>query len=69
MWQTAINAKRPKLKLQLHGIGIEGLVNKGADVTITSRDSWNLTWVTSRGINTAPRNWDIASGKTKSKMD
>ena len=32
-WQNAINNKRSKLKLQLDGIEIEGLLNTGAGIT------------------------------------
>ena len=39
-WQTTINDKRPKLRLQLDGIEIKGLVNTGVDITIIlSQDS------------------------------
>jgi hypothetical protein len=40
-WETAINNQRPKLKLQLDRIEIEGLVDPGADTITTSQDSWN----------------------------
>lgn len=43
-WQTAINAQRPKLKLQINGTEIEGLVDTGADITIISPKSWHPYW-------------------------
>ena len=39
-WQTTINDQRPKLKIQINGIEIEGLVDTGGDVTIMSPKSW-----------------------------
>jgi hypothetical protein len=38
-WQTTINDQRPKLKIQINGIEIEGLVDMGADVSIISPKS------------------------------
>lgn len=42
--QTTINDKGPKLKFQLDGIEIEGLLDTGAAVTIISQDSWHPVW-------------------------
>lgn len=38
-WQTSINNQRPKLKILINGIVIEGLLNTGAAVTIISPTS------------------------------
>ena len=35
-WQTSINEQRPKLKVWIDNIYIHGLVNTGADVSITT---------------------------------
>lgn len=42
-WVTATKHKGPKLKLQLVETEMKGLVNTGANVTV-SQESWNLTW-------------------------
>lgn len=41
LWQATKNDKRPKLKLQLDGTEIKGLVDTGADITLISQDAWN----------------------------
>lgn len=33
-WESVINDQRPKLKLQVNGIEIVGLVDTGTDITI-----------------------------------
>lgn len=43
-WQTVINDERPKLKIKLNGIEIEGLLDSGADVPIISQELWNPNW-------------------------
>lgn len=43
-WQTVINDERPKLKIKLNGIEIEGLLDSSADVPIISQESWNPNW-------------------------
>ena len=43
-WPTAINDQRPKLKVQINGVEIEGLVDTGADVTIISTKPWHIYW-------------------------
>lgn len=43
-WQTTLNNKRPKLKLQLDGIELKSLVDTEADITITSQNVWNPDW-------------------------
>lgn len=39
-----VNGQRPKLKLQVNSVEIEGLVVTGADVTIMFPRSWNSEW-------------------------
>lgn len=43
-WQTVINDKRPKLKVKLNGIEIEGLLDSDTDVSVISKESWDLNW-------------------------
>ena len=43
-WQTSIDNKRPKLKIQINGIVIEGLLDAGTDITIISPKSWHPDW-------------------------
>ena len=43
-WQTSINDQRPKLKMQINDIIIEGLVDTDADVTIIAPESWHPNW-------------------------
>ena len=43
-WQTFINEQRPKLKIQINVIELEGLVDMGADVTIIAPKSWHPGW-------------------------
>ena len=33
-WQTSINAQRPKLKVHINDIAIEGLLDIGVDVSL-----------------------------------
>ena len=35
-WQTSMNDQRPKLRVCLNGIVIEGLLDTGMDVTIST---------------------------------
>lgn len=44
-WQNAVNDQRSKLKIQINGIEIKGLVDTGADVTIISPKSWDSDWL------------------------
>ena len=44
-WQIAISDQRPKLKIQINGIEIEGLVDIGTDITIISPKSWYQDWI------------------------
>lgn len=44
-WETVINDQRPKLKLQVNGIEIVGLVDTGTDITIIYQKSWNSEWL------------------------
>lgn len=43
-WQTSIEDQRPKLKILVNNIEIEGMVDTGADVTIISPKSWPTSW-------------------------
>lgn len=43
-WQTSIEDQRPKLKVLVNNIEIEGMVDTGADVTIISPKSWPTSW-------------------------
>lgn len=43
-WQTSINDQRPKLKIILSNIELEGMVDTGADVTAITRKSWPPLW-------------------------
>ena len=43
-WKTAINDQRPKIRVCINGIVIEGLIDKGADVSIITLESWHLNW-------------------------
>lgn len=45
-----MNEKRPKLKVGIHDFKIESLVDIGADITITSQESWHANWPL-QGIN------------------
>lgn len=38
-WESVINDQRPKLKLQVNGIEIVGLVDTGTDITIIYQKS------------------------------
>lgn len=41
-WEAVINGQRPKLKMQINDIEIEGLVlDRGGDVTTISPKSWH----------------------------
>lgn len=44
IWTTSIEDKRPKLKILVNNIEIEGMVDTGADVTIISPKSWPTSW-------------------------
>lgn len=63
-WQTTINDQRPKLKIQINGIEIEGLVDTGADVMIISPKSQIGLF---RDTHSASRDWNFISSKTKYK--
>lgn len=39
-WKAFINGQRPKLKIQINIIEIEGLVDTGADIKLISSKSW-----------------------------
>lgn len=39
-----INDVRPKLKIKLNGIELEGLLHSGAAVFIISQESWDSNW-------------------------
>ena len=43
-WQTYINDQRPKLRVCINGIFIEGLLDTGADVSIITPESWHPNW-------------------------
>ncbi|KAL6068070.1 hypothetical protein STEG23_001423 [Scotinomys teguina] len=43
-WQTSINEQRPKLRIRINGLVLEGLVDTGADVTIITPKSWHPNW-------------------------
>ena len=43
-WQTSINEERPKLKVRVDNIYIQGLVDTGADVSIITPQSWHPRW-------------------------
>ena len=43
-WQTSINDQRPKLRVCINGIFIEGLLDTGADVSIITPESWHPNW-------------------------
>jgi hypothetical protein len=43
-WQTSIEDQRPKLRILVNNIEIEGMVNTGANVTIISPKSWLADW-------------------------
>ena len=50
-WQTSINDQRPKLRVCVNGIFIEGLLDTGADVSIITPESWHLNWSLSYGAH------------------
>ena len=41
-WPTSVNDQRPKLRVCINGIFIEGLLDMGADVSIITPESWHL---------------------------
>ena len=41
-WKTSINVRRPKLRMCINGIFIEGLLDMGVDVSIITSESWHL---------------------------
>ena len=43
-WQTFINKQRPKIKVWINAIVIEGLVDRDVFVTIISSESWHPNW-------------------------
>ena len=43
-WKTSINDQRPKIRVCINGIVIEGLIDKDADVSIITPESWHLNW-------------------------
>ena len=43
-WQTSINDQRPKLRVCINGIFIEGLLDTGVDVSIITPESWHPNW-------------------------
>ena len=43
-WQTSINEQRPKLKVQVNGVSIAGLLETEADCSIISPESWHPSW-------------------------
>ena len=42
--QTSINEQRPKLKIWINNVVIEGLVDTHADVTMISSEIWYQNW-------------------------
>ena len=42
--QISINEQRPKLRVCMNGIFIEGLLDTGADISIIGPESWHLHW-------------------------
>ena len=43
-WQTSINDQRPKLRVCINGIFIDGLLDTGADVSIITPEPWHPNW-------------------------
>ena len=43
-WQTSINDQRPKLRVSINDIVIEGLLDTGADMSIITPESWHPDW-------------------------
>ena len=43
-WQISINDQRPKLKVYINDIVIEGLLDIVVDVTIIPPESWHSDW-------------------------
>ena len=43
-WQTSINEKRPKLKIWIDDVVIEGMVGTGVDVTIILSETLHPDW-------------------------
>ena len=41
-WQTSINDQRPKLRVYINGIFIEGLLDTSVNVSIITSESWHL---------------------------
>ena len=41
-WQTFINDQRPKLRMHINEIVIEGLLNMGAGMAIFTPESWHM---------------------------
>ena len=61
-WQTVVNDQKPKLKLQVNCVEIEGLEDTEADVTIippTPKEMLEFRMATSQGSYTISRNWKI----------
>ena len=57
-WVQSITSKRPNLKLLIEGKGFEGLIDTGADVTITRGQDWPSTWPLSDTLtHMFSRNW------------
>ena len=67
LWQNPINNQRPKLRMCINDIFIEGLLDVEVDVSIITSKSWHLNWP-SRGRCSVPRNWNPISSETKHKM-
>ena len=43
-WQTSINEQRPKLRVCIDKVVIEGLIDMGVDMSIITPESWHLNW-------------------------
>jgi hypothetical protein len=66
LWQMKVNDQRPKLKLQVNGGEIEGLVDTRADLSFPQILEFRMA--TSECLYKVYRNWKMISNKTKCTM-
>ena len=66
-WQPSIKEQRPKLRVRVDNVYIQGLVDTGADVSIITPQSWHPRWPLQSRYSVSGY-WNIIESETEFKM-